>query len=132
MINEVANKTIEMICERSKVTMTRKATEYASGGDRLWNFKRIGEFVDIIYGNWMLPAKYLGLIGLWLKHFVSMLDLTMRVARWQAGLQEGEHSPEVTRDAILDLLDEKSGDNINYQMLWELQLREDLNDDRWN
>jgi len=83
-----------------KSTLSNKAKEYAVG-DRLYNFKRAAEILR------STPEKTL--MGMFMKHLVSVLDLT-------------ENNIKVTEH----LVNEKIGDAINYLILLEAILTENL------
>lgn len=95
---------------KMKRTLAGKAHEYASEEDRLYNFKRAAWYRK---GT---PED--SLLGLLVKHWVSIEGL---VARFEAG-----HLTEAQRGQI----DEKIGDAINYMVLLEATLLEQLNDSR--
>lgn len=50
-----------------QATLGTKAKEYARGNDRLWNFKRGAAIMRCT------PEK--ALIGFWMKHVISLLDM---------------------------------------------------------
>ena len=83
----------------TRAVLGAKAAEYASGADRLHNFKRAAALLGTGPGA--------ALVGMWAKHLVSVLDIVARFERepnWRP-------APE--------LLDEKIGDTINYAILLE-------------
>ena len=90
--------------KKVKKVLGAKAGEYAIGGDRLYNFKRAAEI------GRTTPAK--ALLGMMMKHVVSVIDLI-------------EDPDTVTKERI----DEKIGDTMNYLILLETILLEDINGD---
>jgi hypothetical protein len=85
--------------ELSKSILGIKAKEYSSDKDRLHNFKRAAQVLGTT------PEK--ALMGMFIKHFVSILDM-------------------VDFEGKVDdcLLEEKIGDAINYMILLEAILKE--------
>lgn len=96
------NRLVDERIEKIRSVLSKKAEEYATE-DRLHNFK--------------VAAKTLGvtseraLIGIYIKHFVSVLDLVDWI----------DNTPEKITSEIVD---EKIGDSINYHILLEGLLRE--------
>ena len=91
-----------MIAERmqkSKAVLTAKAGEYASGSDRLHNFK--------VAGNARGKSDVAALDGMLMKHIVSVWD----------GIDDMEEDPTFCPDQ--DWVDEKLGDVHNYLYLLE-------------
>ena len=86
-----------VVKERIKGVMCAKSTEYARGGDKLYNFKRAAE----VSGKTPLEC----LQGMKLKHDVSILDMLVD----EANPDKESHS--------LELWEEKIGDDINYLIL---------------
>jgi len=129
MTNKVSTEEVHAILARQNEMLINKAFEYASDSDRLWNFKIIGHIWSAISNHYTLNPKYEGLLVLWLKHFVSMLDLTEIISYMRSGIipQDDELLSKVEV-----LLAEKSPDNINYQILWELIIKEDISNARNN
>ena len=96
MTSEVFNKHLRYMQEVTVDTLTAKAAEYASDGDRLHNFKVAAATQGIT------PAKALG--GMMCKHTVSVYDM----------IGTGESYP-------LALWEEKIKDSINYlYLLWAM------------
>ncbi len=80
-----------------KLMVGQKHKEYSRGGDKLHNFKRAGQL--------LICSPERALIGMFIKHFVSLLDIV-------DDLDKGElPKPEI--------LGEKIGDGINYFPLLE-------------
>jgi hypothetical protein len=100
MNNEQFNLIVENRIQLIKTVLGNKAKEYAIG-DRLYNFKRAAEILRCT------PQK--ALIGMFMKHLVSVLDLS-----------EGSTIPTDY------LINEKIGDAINYLILLEATLKETL------
>jgi len=100
MNSEQFNTILEQRIEKIRATLAGKAKEYAIG-DRLYNFKRAAELQR------STPEK--ALLGMMTKHLVSVLDLI-------------EGSQNVTGYMI----NEKIGDSINYLILLEALLVEEL------
>ena len=88
-----------------KCILGNKAKEYASDTDRLHNFKVAGRIQNTT------PEK--ALKGMMVKHEVSVQDL----------IEWAETSPEKLNEIIID---EKIGDCINYLILLEALLKEQL------
>jgi len=95
---------------KMKRTLASKAEEYASEDDRLYNFKRAAWYRK---GT---PED--SLAGMLVKHWVKIEGL---IARFEAG-----HLTEAQRGQI----DEVIGDIVNYFVLLEATLLEQLNDSR--
>jgi len=91
-----------------KSILINKAKEYATNADRYHNFNIAGRILDIS------PER--ALIGMWMKHMVSVLDLVEWVDWEPAKL-------------TTEIIDEKIGDAINYLILLEgmLQSRQEAN-----
>lgn len=85
--------------EKIQQTLITKAKEYATGEDRLHNFKKASAFTG------ETPAQVC--VGFMIKHLVSVNDLVNQVA---------PPSPA--------MIDEKIGDAINYLILLEALLKE--------
>ena len=102
MTSEVFNQHLKHMQEVTVDTLTAKAKEYASDGDRLHNFK----VAAAIQGVSPLEA----LAGMMAKHTVSVYDM----------IGSGEVQP-------MELWEEKIKDSINYHcLLWAL-----LHEDEW-
>lgn len=96
MTSEVFNQHLKHMQNVSVDTLTAKASEYATDGDRLHNFKVAASVQGIS------PTEALG--GMMAKHTVSVYDM----------IGTGEVYP-------LDLWEEKIKDSINYLfLLWAL------------
>ena len=94
MTPERFNEILAKRLEATKAVLASKATEYASGRDRLHNFNRAAAMLGTT------PEK--ALIGMWTKHIVSILDIV-----------DSENVPS------LAMLEEKIGDAVNYLVLLE-------------
>lgn len=84
-----------------KVILRNKGREYASTADRLYNFKVASRLLDTT------PEK--ALLGMLSKHLVSVFDLI-----------------ESPTNRTPEMIDEKLGDTINYFILLEAVLKEQL------
>ncbi len=95
-----------LACRWSKIqeTLIDKAKEYASDTDRLYNFKRGACVLSVT------PAECL--LGYMTKHFVSILDM----------VRDSNKGKPPSRERI----DEKIGDLVNYIILLEAVLVEEL------
>lgn len=82
-------------------TLGHKAKEYASNKDRLHNFKRAAELRN-------MEQKSV-LLGMLVKHWVSIEDLVNTEEQY-----------------LMETVDEKIGDAINYLILLEAHLKEHL------
>ena len=89
------NKLIEEQIEDTRTRSGSKNKEYARGGDKLYNFRRVAEVMN----GYVEDALW----GMFIKHFVSIQDIVEDVG-------EGEYS---TREVV----DEKIGDAIVYLIL---------------
>jgi len=78
--------------------LIHKAEEYATDGDRYHNFNVAGKILGAT------PER--ALIGMWMKHLVSVLDLVEWI----------DFRPEKLNEEIIN---EKIGDAINYLILLE-------------
>ena len=106
MTSDIFNKHLHYMQTVTVDTLTAKAAEYASDGDRLHNFKVAAATQGIT------PAKALG--GMMCKHTVSVYDM----------IGTGETYP-------LPLWEEKIKDSINYLfLLWAL-VNEERDDAGW-
>ena len=106
MTSETFNDIVTERCTAIRTTLTTKQEEYATQDDVLHNFQRaawVGETT---------PEK--ALIGMFLKHYVSILDMVDKAEEGQV------HSKEK--------IDEKIGDAINYLILLEALFKEHLYD----
>lgn len=96
MTSEIFNDHLKYMQSISVETLTAKAQEYATDGDRLHNFK----IAAAVQGT--SPVKALG--GMMAKHTVSVYDM----------IGSGQEYP-------LELWEEKIKDSINYLfLLWAL------------
>lgn len=85
---------------KMRQTLAKKATEYASGSDRLHNFKEAAAFLRCSHAKACLAFLT--------KHLVSIVDVVE-----QGGTDAS-------------MIDEKVGDAINYLVLLEALLKERL------
>jgi len=97
--NDIVENRLKMI----KKILVAKGAEYAPGADRLHNFNRAA----LILGRTREEA----LIGMWTKHLVSILDIVDSIK---------------TKKPSVALIEEKLGDAINYLILLEAMLKEDI------
>ena len=91
---------VEARIEKIRNVLKKKATEYATGGDRFHNFK-------VAAGADTTTAAR-ALWGMFLKHYVSVKDIVDRF---------DPNNPDKLPSR--ELLDEKIGDSINYLILLE-------------
>jgi len=111
MNSEVANMLIDKQLSRSREVLIKKAQEYATDGDRLYNFKAASGILGAIYNVIDYKSdEFDAIIGMQIKHFVSMLDLIQNA-------KQGSANSEA-------VIDEKLGDFINYSILLMLKLKE--------
>lgn len=102
MTSEVFNQHLKHMQEVTVDTLTNKAKEYASDGDRLHNFKVAAAVQGI--------SPTAALAGMMAKHTVSVYDMITNAD-----------------DYRMDLWEEKIKDSINYLfLLWAL-----LHEDEW-
>lgn len=99
MTNEAFLALLESRIDAMRGTLASKAKEYATGADRLHNFKAAALLTR------RTPAQ--SLLGMLAKHLVSVVDLV-----------EAPTPPNAA------LIDEKLGDAINYMVLLEALLKE--------
>ncbi len=104
MTSDDFNTLLESRISKIKDTLCKKAGEYASNEDRLYNFKRGACVLSTT------PAECL--LGYMTKHFVSVLDM----------VRDSNKGKPLSRDRI----DEKIGDLINYIILLEAVLVEEI------
>jgi len=91
MIDKDFNRIIDERLQKCKETLQLKSYEYALPNDRLANFRRASRILT--------DSKEMALIGMFVKHLVSILEM----------VDKGEY-PEA-------MWDEKIGDTINYLLL---------------
>jgi len=96
-------KLLEERFNKIRSTLANKNKEYASGEDKLHNFKRAGKMLGC--------TQEKALIGMWTKHIISILDI---VDKWE----DAGTLPNVEQ------LEEKIGDSINYLILLEACFKE--------
>jgi len=83
--------------------LANKNKEYASGDDKLHNFKRAGDMLHC--------TQEKALIGMFVKHMISILDI---VDKWE----------DAGTFPYMGQLEEKIGDAINYLILLEACFKE--------
>jgi len=93
--------------QKIQSVLSKKAEEYAADNDRYHNFNVAGRILDVS------PER--ALIGMWMKHVVSVLDLVDWIEDAPAKL-------------TAELIDEKVGDTINYLLLLEGLLYKRINE----
>ena len=98
------NKLLTARIEDMKKSMASKSDEYSTAIDKLHNFKRAAQV-----GN-TTPQR--ALVGMWLKHIVSVLDIVDRADNGQLPDKE--------------LWNEKIRDSINYLVLLEAIIKEQM------
>lgn len=105
MNSKTFEKLFKKITRRNDKTVLTKNKEYAStSDDRLNNFKRGAEILQCT------PEKVL--IGYWIKHIVSILDIVDRI-------DSGEYG-----GLTVEQLEEKIGDGMIYLALLEGIIKE--------
>ena len=97
MTPEAFNEVVHRRQAETIRVLANKATEYASGQDRLHNFKRAALMQDV--------TPETALVGMLCKHLVSVFDMVNEL--------------EIDIMHPLDRWDEKLGDAINYLHLLE-------------
>jgi len=105
MFNKIVNERTEKI----KSTLLHKAKEYATNADRYHNFNITGRILDIT------PER--ALIGMWMKHVVSVLDLVDWI----------EDAPD---KLTTEIIDEKITDTAAYLILLEGLLKKRIEDEK--
>jgi len=98
------NKLLELRIADMRSSMASKSSEYASSVDKLHNFKRAGRVLSCN------PQR--ALVGMWVKHLVSVLDI---VDKTESGVLPSE-----------ELWNEKIRDSINYLVLLEAIIKEQI------
>ena len=93
---------------RMRKVLAAKSAEYSTNADKLHNFRRAADTLG------ECPEK--ALIGMAIKHWVSILDIIDKIA------ESGEYPDENT-------IDEKIGDMINYLVLLEAMIKEVIRKD---
>lgn len=109
-----SNWTIADGIRRTADVLDKKAEEYALNADRYWNFRRIKEIAEAYYPyirEYNLPLSFYATI-LQLKHTVSVLDIECDL-----------HTQNMHVSSLV--LDEKFGDETNYNFLIEGLIREE-------
>jgi hypothetical protein len=103
MNTAVFNDIVENRIKTIRKVLTAKGAEYAPGADRLHNFNRAALMLGC--------TRERALIGMWAKHIVSILDIVDSIK---------------TRKPPVALIEEKLGDAINYLILLEAILKEEI------
>ena len=104
MKTEAFHEIVEDRCTKIKLVLANKAKEYAKDGDRLHNFKKGAK-----YGNCTTTRALFGMMN---KHLVSVVDIFDDI-----------DSGVLPSDAMLE---EKFGDLVNYLILGEACIKEQL------
>jgi hypothetical protein len=99
---EEFDKVLEARITLLKRVLSFKSFEYSRNNDKLHNFKRAGQMLNIS------PEK--ALIGMKVKHDISILDIINDI--------DNNKLPNI------ELLEEKIGDAINYLILLEALIKE--------
>lgn len=97
MTPQAFNDFLDVRLAQLRAVMDAKSTHYARAGDKLHNFKAAAAAMGCT------PER--ALIGMWMKHVVSILDLV-------ADLERDVHHGR-------DVWEEKTGDAVNYLLLLE-------------
>jgi len=100
--NIILNRRIDLI----KKVLSAKEKEYACHNDRLHNFNRAGMALNI--------SREQALMGMMIKHFISILDMI-----------------EYNKKLTVELVEEKIGDTINYLILLEASFKETIENTAW-
>lgn len=111
MDNKTFNSLSEVLLNRCRGVLTTKAAEYAV--DEIGNTDRLHNFRQAALLQGTTPKKALG--GMMAKHTISIYDLI-------GGSADGIDDPE-TLEALWD---EKIVDSINYLILLNAMVKEDL------
>lgn len=113
MKTEDFNKLVDHVIDNLvKKTLVKKGKEYQRGNDRLSNFKRAAAILKCT------PEK--ALIGMWIKHAVSILDLVNDLE----GVTESRVNILYLKSLSKKMWDEKIGDAINYLILLRALIEE--------
>ena len=102
MTNKDFNKIVEYRIKMIRSVLSKKAVEYAHG-DRLSNFNRAAAMLG--------QNREKALMGMLAKHLVSILDI----------IDEFD-----TKKPKEELINEKIGDFVNYAILLEAMMKEDI------
>ena len=100
------NKLLALRIADMQATLASKSAEYSTSVDKLHNFKRAGRIMDCS------PQR--ALLGMYVKHLTSILDIIDRADKGEL--------PD------LDLWNEKIRDSINYLVLLEAIIKEQIED----
>ena len=98
---------LKVILDRTTKVLKSKSDEYSTDADKLHNFKRAGAMLQCT------PEK--ALVGMWTKHIISILDIVNMIE---------QHKIYPSKQ----LLAEKCGDSINYIILLEVIIRENIDE----
>ena len=98
------NEVVQYRVERINKVLREKGEHYIRGVDRLANFKVAGAMQSI--------TSKQALLGMWAKHIVSIMDLIERDAHGNI--------------ASYEVWDEKLTDSINYMILLDALVKENL------
>lgn len=102
MNNEAFSSVVDATIEKLiKAVLVNKGAEYTRGDDRLSNFKRMAAALN------STPES--ALVGAWMKHIASILDMVDDIETYQDVRKDGVHP--------MSQWDEKIGDAINYLIL---------------
>ena len=96
----------------TKYILDKKNKEYASNDDKLHNFNRAGNMLNVS------PEQ--ALIGMWTKHIVSLLDIVDNINNYgDEELIKICNGEGLTKE----MLEEKIGDAINYLVILEAMIK---------
>ena len=103
------NEIVEARCKKIVATLASKEEEYATDENRFHNFDVAGraENISPVQALWTMKMK----------HWVSILDVVKKIEK---AFQEGREPEPVT----VEFINQKIGDDINYDILLEGILRE--------
>jgi hypothetical protein len=110
--NEILDNRIKLM----QSVLASKEKEYAENNDRLHNFNRAASMLGV--------SRESALIGMWTKHIISILDIVNKfdVIR----LVPKEKRKTIHNLPSVAMIEEKIGDAINYLVLLEAMMKEDL------
>ncbi len=98
------NQLLEYILARARQSLSSKGHEYSTEEDKLHNFKRAAQILGVTTEQ--------ALMGMYIKHLVSVLDMIDNINKGIYPTKE--------------LLEEKNKDSINYHILLEAIIRENM------
>lgn len=104
MDSETFDRILDARLESTRKVLASKRKEYAAAGDRLHNFNRAARMLG--------GSREKALVGMMAKHWVSVLDMVDNIGT--------VNSPSY------EMIEEKIGDSINYLILLEAMLKEDV------